>query len=63
MDESPRHHEDEEDAGMADRGPPAGGTRSRPSLLGGILVIAITIGLVVLIVILHLTGTIGPGAH
>ena len=62
MGESPRHPEDEEDAGMADRGP-AGGARSRPSLLGGILVIAITIGLVVLIVILHLTGTLGPGAH
>jgi hypothetical protein len=32
-------------------------------LLGGILVVAIAIGLVGLIVILHLTGTLGPGAH
>jgi hypothetical protein len=32
-------------------------------MLGGILAIAIAIALVVLIVLLHLTGTIGPGAH
>jgi hypothetical protein len=63
MGDPSRPSEPEEDAGVeADRGA-AGGTGRRPSMLGGILAIAIAIALVVLIVLLHLTGTIGPGAH
>ena len=63
MGDPPRRSEPEEDADAeADRGE-TGGTRRRLSMLGGILVIAIAIALVVLIVFLHLTGTLGPGGH
>jgi hypothetical protein len=63
MDDPPRHSEPEEDAGVeASRGA-TGGTRRWLSMLGGILVITIAMALVVLIVLLHLTGTLGPGAH
>ena len=63
MGDPPRRSEPEEDAGAeADLGA-TGGTRRRLSMLGGILVIAIAIALVVLIVFLHLTGTLGPGGH
>jgi len=63
MGDPTRHSEPGEDAGVgADRGA-AGGTRRRVSMLGGILVIAIAIALVVLMVLLHFTGTLGPGVH
>jgi hypothetical protein len=58
-----RHSNTEEDVGLEGARGEAGGTRRRPSLFGGILVIAIAIGIVVLMVILHLTGTLGPGSH
>jgi TctA family transporter len=60
--EPPRHPQTE-DPGIDGLTGTARGTRRRRSLLGGILVIAIAIGLVALIVLLHLTGTVGPGAH
>ena len=63
MGDPPRHSETEEDGGVEVGRGAAGGTRRRPSLLGGVLVIAIAIGMVVLIVTLHLTGTLGPGSH
>jgi hypothetical protein len=39
------------------------GEPPRHSTRGGILLIAIAAALVVLMIVLHLTGTIGPGAH
>lgn len=63
MGDPPRHPETEDDGAVEIDEGPAGGTRRRRSVLGGVLVIAVAIGLVVLIVILHLMGTLGPGAH
>jgi hypothetical protein len=49
----PSHPESDEDPGPA----PRGGSRA------GTLVVAALLALVALIVILHLTGVMGPGAH
>jgi hypothetical protein len=59
MGDSPRYPEPEDEA---DRGAP-GGTGGRLTMLGGILMIVLAMALVVLIVLLHLTGTLGPGTH
>lgn len=59
MADPPPYPDTEEDAGEeAERGAATG---KRGWL--GILVIAIAIALVVLIVVLHLTGTLGPGSQ
>jgi hypothetical protein len=62
MGDPPRNSEPEDDTVEADRGA-VSGTRRRLSMLGGILIIVIAIALVVLMVLLHLTGTLGPGVH
>jgi hypothetical protein len=59
MSDPPRSPEIDEHAGRGhDRGP-AGSTPRWVFVLG----IIIAVALVVLIVLLHLTGTLGPGAH
>lgn len=58
MTDLPRHPDTDEDAGVgADRGA-ASGTSWGTYVFGGIV-----IGVVLLFVVLHLTGTLGPGAH
>jgi hypothetical protein len=55
----PPHYNTDEDTGAAsDRGAPSGKSRW-VSVLG----FSIAIGLVLLLVVLHLTGILGPGAH
>jgi hypothetical protein len=63
MGDPPDLPEPEEDAGAESDLEAARGIRRRLPMLGGILVIVIAIALVVLLVVLHLTGTIGPGTH
>jgi len=63
MGDPPRRSEPEEDAGVETDREATGGARRRLPMLGGILVIAIAIALVALMVLLHLTGTLGPGVH
>lgn len=59
----PRFPDTEEGTGVGHHR--RGATRKRrwPSILGKIIAIAIAVGFVVLIVLLHLTGTFGPGVH
>jgi hypothetical protein len=59
MADSPRSPERGEDTGVG----PDGRAASRPPRWMLVLVILIAIHLVVLIVLLHLTGTLGPGVH
>jgi hypothetical protein len=58
MGDSPRHPEAEDTGGGDGRGP-ATGTPRWVSMLG----ITVAAALIVLIVVLHLTGIIGPGSH
>jgi hypothetical protein len=58
MTDPPRHPGTDEDGGPAPEGPPGGAPR-RKVVLG----VTIAIAVLVLIILLHLTGTIGPGAH
>jgi len=58
MSDPPRHPGTDGDGGPAPEGSP-GGTPRWMVVLG----ITMAIALVALIVLLHLTGTIGPGAH
>jgi hypothetical protein len=58
MTDPPRHPGTDGDGGPAPEGPPDGAPRWKI-----VLGITIAIALLVLIILLHLTGTIGPGAH
>jgi len=58
MTDPPRHPGTNEDDGPAPKGPPGGAPRGKV-----VLGVTIAIALLVLIILLHLTGTIGPGAH
>ena len=59
MADPPRYPENEEDAGV---NPDHGAARSKPRWVF-VLGILIAIALVLLIVLLHATGVVGPGAH
>jgi hypothetical protein len=59
MADPPRYSETDEDAGT---GPDRGAASSPPRWVF-VLGMIIAIALVVLIVLLHLTGTLGPGVH
>jgi hypothetical protein len=59
MADPPRYPENDEESGVGRDGVAA----SRTPRLGLVLGIMIVIALVVLVVALHLTGTLGPGAH
>jgi len=58
MTDPPRHRGTDGDDGPAPEGPPGGGPRWKV-----VLGVTIAIALLVLIILLHLTGTIGPGTH
>jgi len=59
MADPPDYPDTTEDTGVGPDHESPVGTRRRVSVLG----IAIAIVLVLLFVVLHLTGTLGPGAH
>ncbi len=59
MADPPRFPETEEDGGRGPDGGPATSPRRWVFVLG----LIIAIGLVGLMILLHLTGTLGPGAH
>ena len=63
MDDLPGRSRSEGDAGPDGDGEATGGPRRRLAVIGGILLATIVIAVVVLIVFLHLTGTLGPGIH
>jgi hypothetical protein len=58
MTDPPRRPGTDGDDGPAPAGPPGGASRWKI-----VLGVTIAIALLVVIVLLHLTGTIGPGAH
>jgi hypothetical protein len=58
MIDPPRHPGTDGDGGPAPEGPPGSPPRWKV-----VLGVTIAIALLVLIILLHLTGTIGPGAH
>jgi hypothetical protein len=58
MTDPPRHPGTDENAGPGPEGPPGGASRWKV-----VLAVTIAIALLALIVLLHVTGTIGPGAH
>jgi hypothetical protein len=58
MTEPPRHPGTDENGGPGPQGSPGGASR-----LMVVLGVTMAIALLVLIVLLHLTGIIGPGAH
>jgi hypothetical protein len=58
---SPRHDPSQGENRGPDNGHAGGGRRS--SMLGNVLVVVIAIAVVTLLIVLHLTGLLGPGAH
>ena len=58
MTDPPRHPGTNGNGGPGPEGPPGGASRRRV-----VLGVTIAIALLALIVLLHVTGTIGPGAH
>jgi hypothetical protein len=59
MADPPRHPDTRDDTGVGPNRGSAGSTPRWVSVLG----IIIAIALVLMFVVLHLTGTLGPGAH
>jgi hypothetical protein len=58
MTDPPRHPRSDGDGGSGPEGSPGGASRWKV-----VLGVTIAIALLALIVLLHTTGTIGPGAH
>jgi hypothetical protein len=58
MNDPPRHPGTDGGGGPVSEGPPGAASRWKV-----VLVVTIAIALLALIILLHLTGTIGPGAH
>jgi hypothetical protein len=59
MEDPPRHPDPEEDAGRD----PARGAATRTPRWVFVLGIVIAVALLGLVVLLHVSGTLGPGAH